>query len=64
MKDIARRLGVSQATVSHVLRGRDSEFRISAETASRIHLVAKELGYRPSALATHGSSGNGEAPTS
>ena len=51
MKDIARQLGVSQATVSHVLRGRDSEFRISAETASRIHLVAKELGYRPSALA-------------
>jgi LacI family transcriptional regulator len=51
MKDIARRLGVSQATVSHVLRGRDSEFRISAETASRIHQVAKELGYRPSALA-------------
>jgi LacI family transcriptional regulator len=51
MKDIARRLGVSQATVSHVLRGRDTEFRISAETASRIHQVAKELGYRPSALA-------------
>ncbi len=51
MKDIARRLGVSQATVSHVLRGRDSEFRISAETAGRIHQVAKELGYRPSALA-------------
>jgi LacI family transcriptional regulator len=51
MKDIARRLGVSQATVSHVLRGRDSEFRISAETAGKIHQVAKELGYRPSALA-------------
>jgi len=51
MKDIAHRLGVSQATVSHVLRGRDSEFRISAETAGRIHQVAKELGYRPSALA-------------
>lgn len=51
MKDIAQRLGVSQATVSHVLRGRDSEFRISADTAARIHRAAQELGYRPSALA-------------
>jgi LacI family transcriptional regulator len=51
MKDIAQRLGVSQATVSHVLRGRDEEFRISADTAARIHRAAEELGYRPSALA-------------
>jgi LacI family transcriptional regulator, galactose operon repressor len=51
MKDIALRLGVSQATVSHVLRGRDSEFRISEKTARRIHEAAAELGYRPSALA-------------
>jgi len=51
MKDIAQRLGVSQATVSHVLRGRHSEFRISPDTAARIHRAAQELGYRPSALA-------------
>lgn len=51
MKDIADRLGVSQATVSHVLRGRDSELRISAHTAERIHQTAHQLGYRPSALA-------------
>ncbi len=51
MKDIAHRVGVSQSTVSHVLRGRDGEFRISPETASRINQVAQELGYRPSALA-------------
>jgi LacI family transcriptional regulator len=51
MKDIAQRLGVSQATVSHVLRGRDSEFRISTATARRIHDAAAEMGYRPSALA-------------
>jgi LacI family transcriptional regulator, galactose operon repressor len=51
MKDIARQLGVSQATVSHVLRGRHGELRISAATASRIADAARQLGYRPSALA-------------
>src|SRR5712692_7688475 len=51
MKDIAHRAGVSQATVSHVLRGRDGEFRISAATAARISEIARQLGYRPSALA-------------
>lgn len=51
MKDIALRLGVSQATVSHVLRGRNDELRISAKTAVRIQQAAEELGYRPSALA-------------
>jgi LacI family transcriptional regulator len=51
MKDIAYRAGVSQATVSHVLRGRDSEFRISSATAARINEIARQLGYRPSALA-------------
>lgn len=51
MKDIAERLGVSQATVSHVLRGRGGELRISPQTAGRIHQVAQQLGYRPSALA-------------
>jgi LacI family transcriptional regulator len=51
MKDIARRVGVSQATVSQVLAGRVSEFRISTETAARVQRMAQELGYRPSALA-------------
>jgi LacI family transcriptional regulator len=51
MKDIALRLGVSQATVSHVLRGRNDELRISAKTTERILKTAEELGYRPSALA-------------
>jgi LacI family transcriptional regulator len=51
MKDIARRVGMSQATVSHVLNGRHGEFRISSETARRIADAARELGYRPSALA-------------
>jgi LacI family transcriptional regulator len=51
MTDIARRVGVSQATVSHVLAGRVSEFRISNATATRVQRMAEELGYRPSALA-------------
>lgn len=51
MKEIARRVGVSQATVSHVLSGRHGEFRISSSTAQRIADAARQLGYRPSALA-------------
>jgi LacI family transcriptional regulator len=51
MKDIARRAGVSQATVSHVLRGRHGDFRISDGTAGRVLQMAAQLGYRPSALA-------------
>lgn len=51
MKDIADRVGVSQATVSHVLRGRHGDFRISAGTAGRVLQMATQLGYRPSALA-------------
>lgn len=51
MKDIAQQLGVSQATVSHVLRGRHGELRISTKTSERILQTAAELGYRPSALA-------------
>jgi LacI family transcriptional regulator len=51
MKDIADLLGLSQTTVSHVLRGRDGEFRIGAETARRVREAAERLRYRPSALA-------------
>jgi len=51
MKDIARKLGISQTTVSHVLRGRDAEFRIGADTARRVRDAVERLGYRPSVLA-------------
>src|SRR5262249_32067620 len=51
MKDIAAALGVSQTTVSHVLRGRDAEFRIGADTARRIRDAARRLNYQPSAIA-------------
>jgi DNA-binding LacI/PurR family transcriptional regulator len=51
MKDIAASLGVSQTTVSHVLRGRAAEFRIGAATARRVRDTARRLHYQPSALA-------------
>lgn len=51
MKDIARSLGLSQTTVSHVLRGREVEFRIGAATAERVREAARKLRYQPSALA-------------
>ncbi len=51
MKDIAHTLGISQTTVSHVLRGRDGEFRIGAKTARRVRDAVERLGYRPSVLA-------------
>lgn len=50
MKDIARHLGVSQTTVSHVLRGREVEYRIGSKTATRVREAAETLGYHPSAL--------------
>jgi LacI family transcriptional regulator len=51
MKDIARLVGVSQPTVSHVLNGRAERFRISPQTQERVHEAAAKLGYRVNALA-------------
>jgi len=57
MNTIATHLGVSRATVSHVLNGRSAEQRIRPETQSRVLDVARELGYRPNALARSVRSG-------
>ncbi len=51
MKDIARRLKLSQTTVSHVLTGKHEHYRISPATVERVRKTAAELGYRSSALA-------------
>lgn len=51
MKDIARRLKLSQTTVSHVLTGKHEHYRISPGTVERVRKMARELGYRSSALA-------------
>ncbi len=48
---IAAHMGLSRATVTHVLNGRAAQQRISAETQSRVLKVAHELGYRANAAA-------------
>nr|WP_306322821.1 MULTISPECIES: LacI family DNA-binding transcriptional regulator [unclassified Streptomyces] len=48
--DVARRAGVSRATVSYVLNN-TSAVRISEPTRQRVHEAAKELGYVPHAAA-------------
>jgi DNA-binding LacI/PurR family transcriptional regulator len=48
---IAAHMGLSRATVTHVLNGRATEQRIREETQQRVLKVAHELGYRPNAAA-------------
>lgn len=49
--DVARLAGVGKVTASYVLNGRGEENRISKETQERIFAAARELEYRPSAVA-------------
>ncbi|MBS1714559.1 MAG: LacI family DNA-binding transcriptional regulator [Armatimonadetes bacterium] len=49
--DVAKKAGVSKVTVSYVLNGRGSAARISEETSSRVIEAARDLQYRPNALA-------------
>ena len=51
MRQVAERAGVSSATVSYVVNGRETAMRISPETRERILSAVKELGYYPNALA-------------
>ena len=48
---IAAHIGLSRATVTHVLNGRAMEQRISPETQQRVLDAARELGYRANASA-------------
>lgn len=50
MHDVADSAGVSQTTVSFVLNGRD-DISISDETKDRVWAAARDLGYRPNAMA-------------
>lgn len=49
--DIARKAGVSIATVSYVMNGVASKNRISEESAKRIKEIAKQLKYQPNYIA-------------
>jgi len=51
IKTIAQHVGVSNATVSLVLNGKDKEGRIGKDVAEKIRKVAKELNYEPNHLA-------------
>jgi LacI family transcriptional regulator len=50
-RDIAKKIGVSSATVSRVLSNTDALVPISEKTREKILAVAKELGYRPNLFA-------------
>ena len=51
MREVAERAGVSKATVSYVLNGREASMRIPTETRDRILTAVRELGYHPNGLA-------------
>lgn len=48
IKDVARRAGVTAATVSYVVRGKDG---VGEETRTRVLAAIDELGYRPNLIA-------------
>lgn len=51
-RDVARRAGVSQATVSHVINRRTvGRTRVASETRERVLRAIEELGYQPNAAA-------------
>ncbi|WP_223830300.1 LacI family DNA-binding transcriptional regulator, partial [Nocardiopsis quinghaiensis] len=50
--DIARMAGVSQATVSLILRGTPAGMALARETRQRVLRAAEELGYVPDPVAT------------
>jgi DNA-binding LacI/PurR family transcriptional regulator len=51
MQDVAKRAGVSIATVSRVLNQKETDISISDATRQRILEVCEELGYQPNLLA-------------
>lgn len=51
LNDVAKLAGVGKVTVSYVLNGRAEEARISQQTSERVLAAARDLDYRPNALA-------------
>lgn len=54
IRDVAKRAGVSTATVSHVLHGRED--RVGSDTRRRVLAAIRELKYRPPLYAADGDS--------
>ncbi|MDH6306567.1 LacI family transcriptional regulator [Parabacteroides sp. PF5-5] len=57
IKDVAKKAGVSNATVSLVLNGKEKEGRVGKEVAERVRKIAAEMNYQPNALARSLQSG-------
>jgi LacI family transcriptional regulator len=51
LKDVARHVGVSAATVSYVLNGKEKEARVSLEMSDKIRKAAADLNYQPNVIA-------------
>ena len=51
LDDVAKLAGVGKVTVSYVLNGRALQARISPQTSERVLAAARDLDYRPNALA-------------
>ena len=58
IKDIANACGVSSATVSLALSGKES--RISEDTCRRIREVARKMNYHPNIMASRGEPDGGD----
>jgi len=57
IKDIAKKVGVSVASVSYVLNNKEKEGRVGKELALRIRKAAKDLNYQPNLIARSLQSG-------
>ena len=51
LKDIAKKVGVSIASISYVMNGQEKEKRVGLELARRIREAAEELNYQPNQVA-------------
>lgn len=57
LKDIAREVGVSIASVSYVINSKEKEGRVGVDIAEKIRKVAAELNYKPNFIAKSLKSG-------
>ncbi|MEO6914995.1 MAG: LacI family DNA-binding transcriptional regulator [Chitinophagaceae bacterium] len=57
LKDIAKKVGVSIATVSYVMNNKEKEARVGEDVAARIRKAALQLDYKPNFIAKSLKSG-------